>query len=54
MFNLQVSTKPKIVNNIYYAGYDSFNETLKKNFKNVFYYSNESTPNDGYFILLRN
>ena len=54
IFNLQVSSKSKIVNNIYYAGYDSFNKTLKKNFENVFYYSNESTPNDGYFVLLRN
>ena len=54
IFNLQVSSKSKIVNNIYYAGYDSFNKTLKENFENVFYYSNESTPNDGYFVLLRN
>ena len=54
IFNLQVSSKSKIVKNIYYAGYDSFNKTLKQNFENVFYYSNESTPNDGYFVLLRN
>ena len=54
IFNLQVSSKSKIVNNIYYAGYDSFNKTLKQNFENIFYYSNESTPNDGYFVLLRN
>ena len=54
IFNLQMSSKSKIVNNIYYAGYDSFNKTLKQNFTNVLYYSNNSTPKDGYFVLLRN
>ena len=54
IFNLQVSSKSKIVNNIYYAGHDSLNKTLKKNFKNFFYYSNQETPNDGYYVLLRN
>ena len=54
IFNLQVSSKSKIVNNIYYAGHDSFNKILKQNFKNFFYYSNENTPNDGYYVLLRN
>ena len=53
IFNLQMSSQSKIVNNIYYAGYDSFKLTLKQNFKNFFYYSNDNTPNDGYFILLR-
>ena len=54
IFNLQVSPKTKIVNNIYYAGYDFINKTLKENFKNVFYFSYESTPQDGYFVILRN
>ena len=36
IFNLQVSSKTKIVNNIYYAGHDFINKTLKENFKNVF------------------
>ncbi len=54
IFNLQMSSKSKIVNNIYYAGYDSFKKTLEQNFKNIFYYSNDATPKDGYFVLLRN
>ncbi len=53
IFNLQVSSKTKIVNNIYYAGYDFINRTLKENFKNVFYFTYESTPKDGYFVILR-
>ena len=52
--NLQVSSKTKIVNNIYYAGHDFINKTLKENFKNVCYFSYVSTPNDGYFVILRN
>ena len=54
IFNLQVSSKTKIVNNIYYAGNDFINKTLKENFKNVYYFSYVSTPNDGYFVILRN
>ena len=29
-------------------------KTLKQNFENIFLLLNESTPNDGYFVLLRN
>ena len=54
IFNLQVSSRTKIVNNIYYAGHDFINKTLKENFKNVFYFSYVSTPKDGYFVILRN
>ena len=53
IFNLQKSSRSKIINNIYYAGNDSMTLNLKKNFKKVHSYNNPNTPNDIYFVILR-
>ncbi len=53
IFNLQKSSRSKIINNIYYAGNDSMTSNLKKNFDKVHSYKDPKTPNDVYFVILR-
>ena len=52
IFNLQISSKSKIVNNIYYAGYDSIGKILNSNFNIKVSHIDKITPNDVYYVLL--
>ena len=54
IFSLQNSTTPKIVNSIYYTSRVLMEEKLKEIFKNVYSFYFKSTPNDVYFVILRN
>ena len=54
IFSLQNSTSPKIVNNIYYTSRILMEKKLKEIFKNVYSFYFKSTPNDVYFVILRN
>ena len=54
IFSLQNSTTPKIVNNIYYTSRFLMENKLKEIFKNVYSFYFKSTPNDVYFVILRN
>ena len=54
IFSLQNSTSPKIVNSIYYTSRILMEKKLKEIFKNVYSFYFKSTPNDVYFVILRN
>ena len=53
IFSLQNSTSPKIVNSIYYTSRILMEKKLKEIFKNVYSFYFKSTPNDVYFVILR-
>ncbi len=54
IFNLQVSSETKIINNIYYTNLNSMTKLLEKNFTRIHYHFDKRSVNDIYFVVLKN